>query len=165
MDVPIQILGNRAIVQANEGKLVTYLDKFSTHGYISSLIEKGNVYAIGKVIYDLDKVPISKVQEISHKIGDGLFECPVCTRLATQSADEDNNGEGEPLKEAETEDKKEEEPVLKEEPKQKPKQEVPKKPEPELELDEVEIQELERERAIQKIVTAMDEILLMKMMQ
>ena len=160
MDVPIQILGNRAIVQANEGKLVTYLDKFSTHGYISSLIEKGNVYAIGKVIYDLDKVPISKVQEISHKIGEGLFECPVCTRLATQSVDAGNNGDGEPLKE----DKKEE-PVVKEK-LPKPKEEVIKpKQEPELELDDVEIQELEREKAIQKIVSAMDEILLMKMMR
>jgi len=157
MDVPIQIIGNRAIVQANEGKLVTYLDKFSSHGYISSLIEKGDVYAIGKVIYDLDKVPISKVQEISHKIGDGLFECPVCQQLVKQST-EKNNGDGkEPVKVD-----KREEPVLKE----KHKEEVKKpEPDPELELDEVEIREVEREKAIQKIVSAMDEILLMKMMR
>ncbi|GAH19471.1 unnamed protein product [marine sediment metagenome] len=155
--VPIQILGNRAIVSANEGKLVTYLDKFSSHGYISSLIEKDNVYAIGKVIYDLDKVPISKVQEVAQGIGDGKFECPVCTRLATQSVD--NNGDGEPI----TKEPKKEEPVLKEKPSTpEPKEEVK---EPELELDEVEIKELERERAIQKIVNAMDEILLMKMMR
>ena len=155
MDVPIQILGNRAIVSANEGKLVTYMDKFSSHGYISSLIEKDNVYAIGKVIYDLDKVPISKVQEIAQKVGEGLFECPVCQKLATQSADAGNNGDGKPS----TEEKKEE-PVLKEKPKQK--EEVK---ELELGLDEVEIIELERERAIHMIVNAMDEILLMKMMR
>lgn len=156
MDVPIQILGNRAIVSANEGKLVTYLDKFYSHGYISSLIEKGDVYAIGKVIYDLDKVPISKVQEISHKIGEGLFECSVCQKLVKGEPSTGNNGDGEQINEEE----KKEEPVVKE----KHKEEV-KAPEPELELDEVEIRELERNRAIQKIVNAMDEILLMKMMR
>ena len=154
MDALIQILGDRAVVTANEGNLVTYLDKWSTHGYISSLIEKGNVYAIGKVIYDLNRVDINKVREISHKIGEGLFECPACQKLVKEKPSAGNNGDGEPVKEELTK----EEPVLKE----KPKEEVK---EPELELDEVEIRELERERAIQKIVSAMDEILLMKMMR
>ena len=159
MDVPIQILGDRAVVTANEGNLVTFLDKWSTHGYVSSLIEKGNVYAIGKVIYDLNKVDINKVREISHKIGEGMFECPVCQKLIKEKPSTGNNGDGEPIIK---EEKKEEEPVLKEKPKHK---EEVKAPEPEVELDEVEIRELERERAIQKIVSAMDGILLMKMMR
>ena len=159
MDALIQILGDRAVVTANEGTLVTYLDKWSTHGYISSLIEKGDVYAIGKVIYDLNKVDINKVREISHKIGEGMFECPVCQKLIKEKPSTGNNGDGEPIIK---EEKKEEEPVLKEKPKHK---EEVKAPEPEVELDEVEIRELERERAIQKIVSAMDGILLMKMMR
>ena len=155
MDALIQILGDRAVVTANEGELVTYLDKWSTHGYISSLIEKGDVYAIGKVIYDLNKVDINKVREISHKIAEGLFECPVCQKMIKENSSTGNNGDGEPINE---EEKKEELHVVKEKPKDEPK-------ELELELDEVEIRELERERAIQKIVSAMDEVLLMKMMR
>lgn len=154
MPALIEVIGNRAVVNANEGELVTFLDHWTTQGYLSSLITSDNQYMIGKVIYDLTKVPISKVHEVAQKIDAGEFSCPVCQRMATQSVD--NNGDGEPLKE-----EKEEEPVLKEKP--KPKEEV-KEPELELGLDEVEIIELERERAIQKIVSAMDEVLLYKMM-
>ena len=167
MTVPIQIIGSSAVLDANpEAKLETFLDHWDS-GYLASLGSLKGQYVIKKVIYDIDKVSIDKVREVAKKLDEGLFECPVCQRIATQSAG--NNGDGEPLKE----DKKEE-PVLKEEPaqkekhKQKPKEEV-KEPEPtlepEFELDDVEIQELERERAIQKIVSAMDEILLMKMMR
>ena len=159
MSVPIQIINDSAVLDANpKAVFEAVLDKWNSSGYWASLGALNGQYVIKKVIYDLEKVSVDKVREVAKSIDEGLFECPVCQRIATQSAGEDNNGEGEPLKE----DKKEE-PVLKEKP--TPKEEAPKVPEPELELDEVEIQELEREKAIQKIVSAMDEILLMKMMR
>ena len=154
--VPIQIIDDRAILDANPGaRLETYLDKWDL-GYIASLGSFEGMYVIKKVIYDLNKVDINKVREISHKIGEGLFECPVCQKMIKENASTGNNGDGEPINEEE----KKEEPVVKE----KSKEEV-KEPELELELDEVEIRELERERGIQKIVNAMDEVLLMKMMR
>ena len=164
MSVPIQIINDSAVLDANpKAVFEAVLDKWNSSGYWASLGALNGQYVIKKVIYDLGKVSVEKVREVAKSIDEGLFECPVCTRLATHSADEDNNGDGEPLKEA----GKEEEPVLKEK-RPKPKEEV-KVPEPtlehEFELDDVEIQELEREKAIQKIVSAMDEILLMKMMR
>lgn len=154
MSVPIQIIDDRAILDANpEAKLATFLDHWSM-GYIASLGELEGMYVIKKVIYDLNKVDINKVREVAKKVDEGLFECPACQKIAKENPSAGNNGDGkEPVKV-----EKREEPVAKE----KTKEEVK---EPELELDEVEIQELEREKAIQKIVSAMDEILLMKMMR
>ena len=128
------------MIMANEGPLVTFVDKWNSHGYIASLIEKetengGYVYAIGKVIYDLAKVSEEKVLEIAKKIANGEFSCPVCRRLATQ-ADEQ-------------------------------KSEEPAKPEvsditEEQEVDESERRESDRARAIKEIVNALDDVLLMR---
>ena len=159
MTVPIQIIGSSAVLDANpEAKLESFLDHWDS-GYLASLGSLNGQYVIKKVIYDLEKVSVDKVREVAKSIDEGLFECPVCQRIATQSAGEGNNGDGVPIiKEENKEDLvlKEKLPVPKEE---------PKEPELELGLDEVEIIELERERAIQKIINAMDEILLMKMMR
>jgi len=139
-DVPLVTFSDdRAVIMANEGPLVTFVDKWNSHGYIASLIEKetengGYVYAIGKVVYDLAKVSKDKVLEIAKKIANGEFSCPVCRRLATQ-ADEH-------------------------------KPEEPAKPEAsditeEQEAEESEERESDRARAIKDIVNALDDVLLM----
>ena len=152
--VPLVTLsGDRAVIMANEGPLVTFVDKWNSHGYIASLIEKesedgsGYVYAIGKVVYDLAKVPLEKVQEIASKIANGEFSCPVCRRLATQ-ADSSNHREVE----------KPEEPAVEassvpEEPEKKEQTEEP---------DESEERERARARAVKEIVHMLDDILLMR---
>jgi len=151
--VPLVTLsGDRAVIMANEGPLVTFVDKWNSHGYIASLIEKesedgsGYVYAIGKVVYDLAKVPLEKVQEIATKIANGEFSCPVCRRLATQ-ADSSNHHEA----------KKLEEPVVEA-------SSVPEEPEKEQneEPDESERRERARARAVKEIVHMLDDILLMR---
>jgi len=151
--VPLVTLsGDRAVIMANEGPLVTFVDKWNSHGYIASLIEKesedgsGYVYAIGKVVYDLAKVPLEKVQEIATKIANGEFSCPVCRRLATQ-ADSSNHHEAE----------KPEEPAV--ETSSVP--EEPEKEQPE-EPDESEERERARARAVKEIVHMLDDILLMR---
>lgn len=155
----ITIKGDIATVHANEGTLETFLDHWSSSGFLASLIERDNIFAIGKIFYDLNKVPFDRIREVADKIDRKEMECPICQRLIKENPSAGSNGEGgKPVKE---EHMVKEEPVPKEKP--KPKEEVPK--ELELELDEVEIRELERERAIQKIVSAMDEVLLMKMMR
>jgi len=132
-DVPlVTFSGGRAVIMANEGPLVTFVDKWNSHGYIASLIEKetdngGYVYAIGKVVYDLAKVSRDKVFEIAKKIANGEFSCPVCRRLATQ-ADE-----------------------------QKPEEQEEKN-----EAGESEERESDRARAIKEIVNALDDVLLMR---
>ena len=144
--------GDRAVIMANEGPLVTFVDKWNSHGYIASLIEKesedgsGYVYAIGKVVYDLAKVPVNKVHEIATKIANGEFSCPVCRRLATQ-ADSSNHREAE----------KPEEPVVEA-------SSVPEEPEKEQieEPDESEERERARARAVKEIVHMLDDILLMR---
>jgi len=151
--VPLVTLsGDRAVIMANEGPLVTFVDKWNSHGYIASLIEKesedgsGYVYAIGKVVYDLAKVPLEKVQEIASKIANGEFSCPVCRRLATQ-ADSSNHREAE----------KHEEPVVEA-------SSVPEEPAKEQteEPDESEERERARARAVKEIVHMLDDILLMR---
>jgi len=158
MSVPIQIINDSAVLDANpDAVFEAVLDKWTSSGYWASLGALNGQYVIKKVIYDLDKVSVDKVREVAKKVDEGLFECPVCQRIATQSAGK--NGDGKQI----AEEEKKEEPVLKEKrPKPKHKEEGKA---PELELDEVEIQEREREKAIHKIVSAMDEILLMKMMR
>ncbi|GAH24883.1 unnamed protein product [marine sediment metagenome] len=158
----ITIKGDIATVHANEGTLETFLDHWSSSGFLASLIEKDNIFAIGKIFYDLNKVSFDRIREVADKIDRKEMECPVCQRLVKEKPSTGNNGEGEMPAKEEPVVKEEPQPVLKETP--EPKEKVAK-PAPELELDEVEIQELERERAIQKIVSAMDEILLMKMMR
>jgi len=151
--VPLVTLsGDRAVIMANDGPLVTFVDKWNSHGYIASLIEKesedgsGYVYAIGKVVYDLAKVPLEKVQEIASKIANGDFSCPVCRRLATQ-ADSSNHHEAE----------KHEEPAVEA-------SSVPEEPEIEQteEPDESEERERARARAVKEIVHMLDDILLMR---
>ena len=144
-DVPlVTFSGGRAVIMANEGPLVTFVDKWNSHGYIASLIEKemdngGYVYAIGKVVYDLAKVSEEKVLEIAKKIANGEFSCPVCRRLATQ-ADE----------------QKPEEPV-------KPEvSDITEEQEEKTEADESERRETDRARAIKEIVNALDDVLLMR---
>ena len=160
MSVPIQIIDDRAILDANpEAKLATFLDHWSM-GYIASLGELEGMYVIKKVIYDLNKVDINKVREVAKKVDEGLFECPACQKIAKENPSAGNNGEG--VKEEKVSKEKI---TIKPVSKEKITKEEVKEPELELELDEVEIQELEREKAIQKIVNAMDEILLMKMMR
>jgi len=152
-NVPLVTLsGDRAVIMANEGPLVTFVDKWNSHGYIASLIEKesedgsGYVYAIGKVVYDLAKVPLEKVQEIATKIANGEFSCPVCRRLATQ-ADSSNHREVEKHEEAAVEASS-----------------VPEEPEKEQpeEPDESEERERARARAVKEIVHMLDDILLMR---
>ena len=153
--VPIvSYLGDRAVIMANEGPLVTFVDKWNSHGYIASLIEKesedgsGYVYAIGKVVYDLAKVPLEKVQEIASKIANGEFSCPVCRRLATQ-ADSSNHREVE----------KPEEPAVEA-------SSVPEEPAKEQSEEPDESKERERARAraraVKEIVHMLDDILLMR---
>ncbi|RLG34415.1 hypothetical protein DRN97_02580 [Methanosarcinales archaeon] len=151
--VPLVTLsGDRAVIMANDGPLVTFVDKWNSHGYIASLIEKesedgsGYVYAIGKVVYDLAKVPLEKVQEIATKIANGEFSCPVCRRLATQ-ADSSNHREVEKHEEAAVEASS-----------------VPEEPEKEQpeEPDESEERERARARAVKEIVHMLDDILLMR---
>ena len=151
--VPIVTLsGDRAVIMANEGPLVTFVDKWKSHGYIASLIEKesedgsGYVYAIGKVVYDLTKVPLEKVQEIASKIANGEFSCPVCRRLATQ-ADSSNHREVEKPEEPAVEASS----VLEE-----PEKEQTEEP------DESEERERARARAVKEIVHMLDDILLMR---
>lgn len=149
MSVPILITEDRALLDANpSAKLETYLDHWTSSGYIAALGSLNKQYVIKQVIYDLDKVDINKIREIAHKIDAGEFSCPTCQRLVQES--EDNNGE--------SESKRAEEPVVK--PMVKPA--VGEKEDEVLELDDVEIQEQARARAIQKIVSAMDDFLLYK---
>ncbi len=144
--------GDRAVIMANDGPLVTFVDKWNSHGYIASLIEKesedgsGYVYAIGKVVYDLAKVPLEKVHEIATKIANGEFSCPVCRRLATQ-ADSSNHREVEKPEEAAVEASS-----------------VPEEPEKEQieEPDESERRARARARAVKEIVHMLDDILLMR---
>jgi len=152
-NVPLVTLsGDRAVIMANEGPLVTFVDKWNSHGYIASLIEKesedgsGYVYAIGKVVYDLAKVPLEKVQEIASKIANGEFSCPVCRRLATQ-ADSSNYREAE---------KREEPAVETSSVPEEPAKEQPEEP------DESEERERARARAVKEIVHMLDDILLMR---
>lgn len=143
--------GDRAVILANEGPLVTFVDKWNSHGYIASLIEKesedgsGYVYAIGKVVYDLAKVPAEKVQEIAKKIANGEFSCPVCRRLATQQPDSSSH-----------EAEKPEEPVV------DTSSVVEEHEEKEPEEDESEQRERARARAVKEIVNMLDDILLMR---
>ena len=125
---------------ANEGPLVTFVDKWNSHGYIASLIEKetdngGYVYAIGKVVYDLAKVSREKVLEIAKKIANGEFSCPVCRRLATQADEQKPEAEPESITEEQEE---------------------------KTEVDESEQRESDRARAIKDIVNALDDVLLMR---
>ena len=127
---------------ANEGPLVTFVDKWNSHGYIASLIEKetdngGYVYAIGKVVYDLAKVSRDKVLEIAKKIANGEFSCPVCRRLATQA--DEQKPEAKPEASDITEEQEEKN-----------------------EVDESERRESDRARAIKEIVNALDDVLLMR---
>ena len=140
-DVPlVTFSGDRAVIMANEGPLVTFVDKWNSHGYIASLIEKetdngGYVYAVGKVVYDLAKVSAEKVLEIAKKIASGEFSCPVCRRLATGESKEQAKPEASDI----TEEKEE-------------------KPE----MDESERRDNDRARAIKEIVNALDDVLLMR---
>jgi len=144
-DVPLVTFSDgRAVIMANEGPLVTFVDKWNSHGYIASLIEKetengGYVYAIGKVIYDLAKVSEEKVLEIAKKIANGEFSCPVCRRLATQ-ADEHKP----------------------EEPAKPESSDITEEQEEKNEAEESEERESDRARAIKEIVNALDDVLLMR---
>ena len=150
-DVPlVTFSGGRAVIMANEGPLVTFVDKWNSHGYIASLIEKetdngGYVYAIGKVVYDLAKVSRDKVFEIAKKIANGEFSCPVCRRLAT----------GESKEQAKPE-------VITEEPAKPEASDITEEQEEKTEADESERRESDRARAIKDIVNALDDVLLMR---
>jgi len=148
-DVPLVTFSDgRAVIMANEGPLVTFVDKWNSHGYVASLIEKetdngGYVYAIGKVVYDLAKVSRDKVLEIAKKIANGEFSCPVCRRLATQADEQKPEAKPEGITEE------------------------PAKPEvsditEEKEAEESEERETDRARAIKEIVNALDDVLLMR---
>lgn len=146
-DVPLVTFSDgRAVIMANEGPLVTFVDKWNSHGYIASLIEKetdngGYVYAIGKVVYDLAKVSRDKVLEIAKKIANGEFSCPVCRRLATGESKEQAKPEG----------------ITEEQAKPEASDITENK-----EAEESEERETDRARAIKDIVNALDDVLLMR---
>ena len=152
-DVPLVTFSDgRAVIMANEGPLVTFVDKWNSHGYIASLIEKetdngGYVYAIGKVVYDLAKVSREKVLEIAKKIANGEFSCPVCRRLATKADEQKPEAKPEGITE---------------EPAKPEVSDITEEKEEKTEAGESERRESDRARAIKDIVNALDDVLLMR---
>lgn len=82
MAVPITVDGDRAIILTNpEAKAIQFLDRWTSHGYFATLGQLGEEYMLQKVIYDLTRVPFTKVQEVARSIDTGKFKCPVCQKM------------------------------------------------------------------------------------
>ena len=82
--IPIIVKGNTATIDVNpDAPVVTYLDKWYSHGYLASLgLLENKKYAVRQVTYNLKRVGLARVQEIANKFDTGAFTCPVCQRKA-----------------------------------------------------------------------------------
>lgn len=88
--IPIIVKGNTAIIDVNpDAPLVTYMDKWYSHGYLASLGQVGEGrYGVKQVTYNLNKVSLKRVQDIANKFDTGAFSCPVCKRRAAVAEQE-----------------------------------------------------------------------------
>ncbi|MBC8521957.1 MAG: hypothetical protein H8D26_08245 [Methanomicrobia archaeon] len=147
MTIQIVVNGSRAILKPNpNAKTITFLDRWMSHGYLATLGQQGSNYLLQKVVYDLEKVPFSKVQEVADNIDKQKFSCPVCEKMAEErEAEEGSNVQEQPpiterIKEAAEASKS-----------------VP--------VDEEEEKERLKKAAVKQLIGILDEALLLKMMK
>lgn len=85
MPIEIVVNGNRATLKPNpDAQTVTFLDRWTSHGYLATLGQQGSSYLLQKVVYDLDKVPFAKVQEVAQNLNENAYSCPVCQKMAEE---------------------------------------------------------------------------------
>jgi len=149
MTIQIVVNGSRAILKPNpNAKTITFLDRWMSHGYLATLGQQGSDILLQKVVYDLEKVPFSKVQEVADNIDKQKFSCPVCQKMAEESSNvQEQPPITERIKEAAVAN-----PLKTEAPKSVP-------------VDEEEEKERLKKAAVKQLIGILDEALLLKMMK